>query len=591
MRRVAAFLAAAALTGPALAITLSGRVVDESGAGVPGFVVSVVPSEARVGSVTTSVFTGADGRYTFPPLDGLDVAQHRLHAWKVGYVPVEPDARQVDLGGAKRDGDALHMDLAVRGGADTPDLLPASAWLSQMPDTGPRHQMLLQCTACHQLPQPKFRTYARFLDGQDESTRLVAWKAAIKFMRVKFFEIGPDGSEVSPRQFSYAAMTNPETSAFSPHDEDTIAPFLAAHMPTGFDSARGYVVEPATPAYNARTVIREIQLPQDSFIREVALTPASPYLWGADLQKNRLYRVDPRNPADQKGYPVPLDGPSAPHTVNDDAQGYIWEAGIEGDHIARFDPRTEEWKVFDGFGPGSSAHDMAVNSQFQVSPDAKGRVWATLIGKNRLGAVDPETGAVQEFDAPLAPDNSVFRAAIYGLVMDSQKRVWYSQLTGGVGSFDTATDRFDAFIDYAPGTGPRRMAIDDQDRLYVPLFGSGQLSIVDTGTAKEIERLDLPDRNAAPYSAVWDPWRRVVWLGNSNSDSIYRYDPATKAFGEIPLPRQMAYLRMITFDRRTGNLWTSYSNIPTGVGPSMFVEVNPGDGVTPPQSEGIAAAR
>jgi streptogramin lyase len=471
----------------------------------------------------------------------------------------------------------------VRAGADTPELLAASAWLSRMPEERARHEMLLQCTACHQLPQPKFRTYARFLDDKDEATRLVAWKAAIKFMRVKFFEIGPDGSEVSPRQVSYSAMTNPEMSAFNVHDENTIGPFLAQHMPTRYDSAQGYSAPQGTPAYNQKTVIREIQLPQDSFIREVALTPASPYLWGADLQKNRLYRVDPRNPADQKGYPVPLDGPSAPHTVNDDAHGYIWEAGIEGDHIARFDPRTETWRVYTGFGPGSAAHDMALNHQFQVAPDASGRVWVTLIGKNRLGAVHVDSGAVQEFDAPLAPDNSPFRAAIYGLVMDSQKRVWYSQLTGGVGAFDTHTEQFGAFIPYEAGTGPRRMAIDEQDRLYVPLFGSGQLSIVDTASAQEIERVDLPDRNAAPYSAVWDPWRKVVWLGNSNSDSIYRYDPQAKAFAEIPLPRQMAYLRMITFDRRTGNLWTSYSNIPTGQGPSMFVEVALGDGVVPPE--------
>ena len=591
MRTVLQGLSLAALAAPALAVELSGRVVDQDGQGVSGMVVSVAPISSEPGGVATSVFTGQDGSFRFPPLDGLDVGAHRLSAWKVGYAPLKPATREVDLSSLDSSGEALTARLTVRAGADTPELLAASDWLAQMPDTGARHEMLLQCTACHQLPQPKFRTYAQFLDGEDETTRLAAWQAAIKFMRVKFFEIGPDGSEVSPRHVSYNMMTDPGMSAFNAHDEQTIAPFLAEHMPTRSDRAEGYRAPQAPPAWNDKTVIREIQLPQDSFIREVALTPASPYLWGADLQKNRLYRVDPRNPADQKGYPVPLDGPSAPHTVNDDAEGYIWEAGIEGDHIARFDPRTEQWKVFDGFGPGSAAHDMAVNHQFQVSPDAKGRIWVTLIGKNRLGAVDPATGKVQEFDAPLAPDNNIFRAAIYGLVMDSKKRVWYSQLTGGVGVFDTATDQFGAALDYEPGTGPRRMAIDDQDHLYVPLFGSGQLSIVDANTAQEIERVDLPDRNAAPYSAVWDPWRRVVWLGNSNSDSIYRYDPATRAFSQIPLPRQMAYLRMITFDRRTGNLWTSYSNIPTGQGPSMFVEVHVGDGVTPPDTADVAQAR
>lgn len=585
MRRTIVLLAAAALSGPVLAVSLSGRVVDETGAGVAGYIVSVEPADVRLGGVTTSVFTDAQGRYAFPALEDVDLSRYRLHAWKVGYAPVRPDRRQVALDAPPRDGDAVRMDLTVRAGADTPELLAASAWMSKMPDEGARHETLLQCTGCHQLPAPKFRTYGRFLDGKPQQEKLAAWRAAIQFMRVKFFEIGPEGSEVSPRQFSYEAMTNPEMSAFNAHDESTIAAFLAEHMPTRYDSMPGSLPDPGTPAFNGNTVIREIQLPRDSFIREVALTPASPYLWGADLQKNRLYRVDPQSPDDQKGYPVPHDRPTAPHTVNDDAQGYIWEAGIEGDHIARFDPRTEQWKVFDGFGPGSAAHDIAVNHNFQVSPDAKGRVWVTLIGQNKLGAVHPETGRVQEFDAPLKPDNNAFRASIYGLVMDSQKRVWYSQLTGGVGAFDTASEEFGAFIDYAPGTGPRRMAIDDRDHLYVPLFGSGQLSVVDTATGEEIERVELPDRNAAPYAALWDSWRRVVWLANSNSDSIYRYDPESKTFGYIPLPRQLAYLRMITFDRRTGHLWTSYSNIPTGQGPSMFVEIDPGDGVVPPEPE------
>ena len=56
-------------------------------------------------------------------------------------------------------------------------------------------------------------------------------------------------------------------------------------------------------------------------------------------------------------------------------------------------------------------------------------------------------------------------------------------------------------------------------------------------------------------------------------------DAKTYAFTRYPLPRPGAFLRMMTFDRHTGNLWTAYSA--TGEGPQALVEIDPGDGVRP----------
>ena len=71
-----------------------------------------------------------------------------------------------------------------------------------------------------------------------------------------------------------------------------VAAFLAKHLPTRFDELKSFDYG-APLGVTDKTVMREIQLPQDAFVREVGLTPDSPYLWGADLQHNRLLRVDP----------------------------------------------------------------------------------------------------------------------------------------------------------------------------------------------------------------------------------------------------------------------------------------------------------
>ena len=126
--------------------------------------------------------------------------------------------------------------------------------------------------------------------------------------------------------------------------------------------------------------------------------------------------------------------------------------------------------------------------------------------------------------------------------------------------------------------GPRRLTISDDDILYVPLFGSGQLIEYDTKARQQLGIYDLPDTGSAPYSVTWDPVRRVVWIATANADAIYRFDPADKSFAVLPLPRTGAFLRMIDVDPATGLLVSSYANIVEFVqGPRMALTIDPGD--------------
>ena len=76
---------------------------------------------------------------------------------------------------------------------------------------------------------------------------------------------------------------------------------------------------------------------------------------------------------------------------------------------------------------------------------------------------------------------------------------------------------------------------------------------------------------------TWDPRRRAVWVAGSNTDVIHRLNPADGAVSVLPLPRPLAFLRMIDPDRGTGELWTSHAHLPIDRGPNHAVRIQARD--------------
>lgn len=566
---------------PAGAVQVRGKIVDAAGNPLAGVMVTVGPSAPAVGALSTTVFTGADGTYEL-----VDPAKGEtgltLVARLLGYAPVGPKP----LGEVGELPDTVRRaDLTLAPTDNVAGQVPASAWMQGFPDDADSRHALWICAGCHQLPSPKMRHYATFTHDTARDGRETAWHAMIQYMRVKTFDLGPQGSAWP--DFPYEVKADPSIAGYDREDEALIARALAAHLPTDYSVLKSY--DPGAPlGVTPRTVIREYQMPLDGFTREVGLSARAPYAWGADLTHNQLVRLDPASGA-IKYFKVPFDKASGPHTIVDDPLGNLWVTSIENDLLMRLDPQTEQWTLYQDFGKGALIHDLALDSNFQVAYDRKGRVWATLIGLNRVGGINPETRETVQFQAPQPQGKSAIHTAIYGIVMDSTKtHLWFAQLGGGVGAFNVETLKFEDYIAFAMGEGPRRLAIDEEDRIYVPLMGSSEVFIYDTRAKKELARVKLPDRWAATYNVTWDPWRKCLWVGTTNADVIYRMDPQTYAFTRYPLPRAGAFLRMITFDRHTGNLWTAYSA--TGEGPQALVEIDPGDGIRPADPK-VAVAR
>ncbi|WP_372720176.1 PQQ-binding-like beta-propeller repeat protein [Immundisolibacter sp.] len=584
------------LIAPASALDIQGRV---SAAGQPLAGVLVTAEDRESGDndnpASVSAFSDSAGRFVLPGLIHARAAQVTLRTHKIGY---RQAAQEWD---AAQSGQPLTVNLRLAAVDNVADQVPASAWLARFPldERGARF-VAGQCAGCHQFPSRQVQRFASSLASlgeaekqerwteatRQENERLKerVWRGAVQTMRglaLRFSADSPVRWGIDEKHPEYAKLMTADFSLFNQEEETAGAAALARYLGSDFStfSLADYPAAATPLAATAKTRITEYALHTGGWTREIAWTPAGGQLWLVEDDADRIARLDPKTGRLRWiDLPGSSQHPQGPHTINADREGNIWLSLEESYAIARLDPKTEQWRIYPGFGEFSIAHDACVDSDRYVAFDGKGRLWLTLIGQNELASLDPATGDIQRFPMPKKEGEAAFHAALYGCVMSAdRKQVWFTQLNGIVGGFDVETGKLQTSLTFPLGTIPHRMAIDDGDVIYVALSGDGQVLAYDTRAGKELARHPLPDRNASPYALTWDPRRRVVWVAASNTDVIYRLNPADGAVSVLPLPRPRAFLRMIDLDRTSGDLWTTYAHLPINRGPNYAVRIEVGD--------------
>jgi streptogramin lyase len=570
---------------PASALTVIGTVTDTGGKPVP-FVRIVVTGENLV-PATTTVFSAADGKFTARDIDAAADAI-TVDSFRIGW---QESNRKITV-----DGDFVEYQLTVATQANVADQVPSSAWIPGTIGERNHHILINECAGCHQLGAERVKRFATSLEGQPLETKTAAWDAMVQYMRLQSVRMGPVGHaelrwNMTEESSEYKAAIAPETSFFKTRDMDEVVPLMAKSFPTNFDTMTHYndVERLGEYGVTADTVIEEFQLPTFGWTREVTVAPGSDKVWFVELDADRIGALNTSD-GTVEWFDVPGEGAQGPHTLNADSKGNLWLALEESFSMAKFNTQSHDWRIY---GPPEGVdfaitHDAALNSLRQVEPDAKGRIWLTLVGINELWSIHVDTGEVKRFKMPLPEGEEEFHVFIYGAAMDPNgKRIWWTQLHGNLGSFNTETESVERIIPFPRGAAPRRLAIEDDGTLWVPLYGEGQLVKFDTKSGFEIARYDMPDRAGAPYSITLDSKRHAIWVGTTNSDRIYRFDIDDGRWRHYPLPRKEAFLRMIDVDHETGDIWTSYANLP--VGPrdpekhlitganNMIVRLHPGD--------------
>jgi streptogramin lyase len=572
-----AVLIATLAPGANAAVAIQGQVLDTNGNPLPQVQVIFDRAEPAQGASVVTVFTDADGHFAFPGVfnDAGDLGS-LVTARALGFeqrdrLPVAQDAANLEL------------TFVMQAVSNQVNVAPASAWLtSRITDRAQQSKFVMDCIDCHQVPASEVRNYAGAIAdlhaADPGAARTESWTALVKYMNY-----------LSAWEFSRGRRSEGEQldadAVYSVANPGDIVNLLANTFTDRLDHIEGF--DWGAPLIATRdTAIWEYEVPEPNAIREAIMTGNPAKLWLADVSANRMISVDVATGA-QETHEVPSDVLMSPHSMHRAEDGSLWVTPLFNSIVAHLQPDSGEWKTWklqtnDGKNPG--IHDLSFGWEHTLLTDARGRIWFSDIGNTAVGYFDPGEGNSQIWSAPQLPERDT-PASLYGLAMTSDhNEVWYSQLNNGVfGGFDIEKQEYiGPFMLPDPNAGPRRLTISDSDVLYLALYGSGQLAEFDTKTRQMVGIYDLPDTASAPYTATWDQVRKVVWIGTSNGDVIYRFDPATKEFGVLPLPRERAFLRMIDIDPKTGVLVTSYANIVDIVnGPRMALIIDPGDNAYP----------
>ncbi|HTC53392.1 MAG TPA: carboxypeptidase regulatory-like domain-containing protein, partial [Steroidobacteraceae bacterium] len=459
--QLAAWLIGLGFAATTLAAT-HGQVTDLNGAPLAQAMVTLTKSAQAAGATATTVFTGAKGEFSFAPSAPPGTLQVRLLNFRQigGPLPATPGA----------------LTLLMRPDANQAGTAPASAYLKDMKDPAHREALVMTCVACHQLPAPEVRAYAKLLDDtpstQSAQAREQAWTAIVKQMNyVSNVEFGRAGNLVPAGDNVYSGGAPGPT-----------AKLLTEALKGPLQEVRGYSYG-APLIVTPRTTIREFEVAPPNAIREAVPFNGTDYLYAADVSANRLIRIDTRSGA-LKDYPIPGKELWAPHTLVPGTDG-IWVSPFFPGALLRFDPRAEQWKLWhlnQPGGPPVGLHDMSFDADHELVSDHHGRVWFSDIVNNAVGWLDPGSGKSGEFKIPPVPGRTGGEQ-VYGLAMSPDRtHVWYCQLgISSFGSFNTETLKFESHVEFAsPTAGPRRMSMSDDGVLYLALYGAGQLAAYDT---------------------------------------------------------------------------------------------------------------
>lgn len=523
MGAVGALMLALSLQGAGEGM-LAGTITSAAGTPLEGIVVSAhVDGE----SITTSVYTGADGRYVFPPLKST---RYKVWAQAIGVQRAEGVA---DLGSGTQ-----RVDFKMK---DTTDLIPQLSGyqvMAALPEDTVAHRRgkaIFQktCTYCHEtstalrdrFDQHGWETIVSVMaNGFSPSNNKPLTPMQLELATYLTEMRGPGPSPMTPKVFRpkgeatlpvvYEYDVEYENGGYSTHNgsdwrfgpassaggaggmhdatidfEGNIWFTSTRRSPTRtvgrLDTTTGKISDFAVPLGDGKNALSHgIYLAGDGHIYFNA-SPQIAYLDGT------LGIVDPRA--------MTVESLKAPAGVSGwlggDGKGNIWTASgtSKAGGALRFDPRTKTFTAFKSPTAGLT---------YGIAGDRDGNGWWMGVNEDIIVRADVATGKVSETQLPAQPLTEYLKP---GDLAEGE-----SIPTPGIGGKQS----------------PRRPYADPNgDALWVTNFNGNTLMRIDTRTST-VKYYTVPYPAMNPYEAAVDSKSRV-WVTFQNSDELGRFDPAS----------------------------------------------------------------
>lgn len=280
--------------------------------------------------------------------------------------------------------------------------------------------------------------------------------------------------------------------------------------------------------------VSEWPVPTPEFARDPAVAPDGS-IFIAVMRGNKIARFDPAT-----GLFREWDMPRGhhPHGLLVDRQGIVWTTGNGNGTIGRLDPVRGEIIEYKTPSGGGGPHTLVIS-------DDGASIWFTLQAGNRIGHLDTASRRMVEYKTSGGP---------YGIALDKRGWAWFCRMGDDkLGSIDPGSGAVSELA-LPAGSRPRRMATAPDGSLWVTLYGSGKLAQVNPIGRRLIREVALPaGPGGGPYAVTVDG-AGMVWANEIETDTVLRFNPASGESRVTKLPTPGAGIRKMVVDAQ-GRLW------------------------------------
>ncbi len=482
----------------------------------------VVVSAKRVGGkITVSVITDQNGRYSFPA-DRLAPGEYQLSIRAVGYDPATP-SQTATVG--KGRGQA---DIKLVKTKNLVAQMSNAEWLMSIPATQEQKEWLSRsCVFCHNL--------THIMESRYDAA---GWMTT--FARMANYSGSSTFSKPVP-----SPTANHEMVSFTKGDEE-LAKFLASiNLSTSPTFKFELKTLPRPRGKDTRVVITEYDLPRADAEPHDAVSDGHGMVWYCDFSEGIVGRLDPRT-GEVKEWEGPSTKPGFPgglQMLEFDSQGNSWVTRHEYNGFTKFDPKAE--KFTDYSLPQDQVSPRTRTTFLAITRDDK--VWVKDNADRKSFRFDPQTGRFDAFNLFPAEIAKAPLHNIYGVRTDSQGNHYGADIDGGgISRIDGQTGKTTYFPTPTPNSGPRRMHMDAEDRLWIGEYYVNKIARFDTKTG-QFQEWAHPVPWFDPYD-VATAKDGNVWTGGMNSDLITRMNLKTGEFRNYLMPRVDTNVRRVDVD-------------------------------------------
>ena len=478
--------------------SLSGWVKNQDGKAMAGAFVKIQNLSSKM---TVSILSQKDGTFQ---LNGLQSGKHTIAVQHMGYKTIKHSDVTLDSNN--------QMSFTMEPGPINPfnPGLSRHQWRKVLPE-GKWKEAAIGCGSCHSLSG---FTARRRYDAR-------GWLSAINFMNTR--QLG---------------STNPERSA-------GISQYLA-HVfgPTANPLKIELIPEPVDErALNI--VYLQYPIPTSSSVSHTAVPDSQGKIWFTEYGANKIGVIDTKT-GEAKEFKIPTPD-SLPHGITLDQSGNVWftEHSSRAAKIAKLDRDTGKIVEYPipqtvntgRFGGRPGPHTLMFDSQ--------GILWFTDTYADFMRKFDPASGKITEY--AIHDDGNNRRANVYGMDIDARGWIWFTAMGHNrVGYIDPSTDKIQMFPMLSENSRPRRIKVDSKGIAWTGLYGASKLASINPETG-EIREYDLPVANAQPYPIGIDSKDRI-WIGTNGNDKLVMFNPVTEDFISYPEPQQGNGLRDFFMD-------------------------------------------